>query len=61
MRTAWVFGGGGAKGVYVFPMREIDGERFIDGGDYDNVLIELARSMGADQIIVVDLKSVGNK
>lgn len=44
-----------------FPMCEIDGDRYIDGGYYDNVPIQLARSMGADHIIAVDLKSVGNK
>lgn len=44
-----------------FPMRKIRGENYIDGGYYDNVPIQLARSLGADQIIAVDLKSVGTK
>lgn len=44
-----------------FPMRMIHGEPYVDGGYYDNVPIELARSMGADRIIAVDLKSVGTK
>lgn len=44
-----------------FPMRLIDGERYVDGGYYDNVPIELARTMGADRIIAVDLKSIGTK
>lgn len=44
-----------------FPMLMIDGEHYIDGGYYDNVPIELARALGADQIVAVDLKSVGNK
>lgn len=43
-----------------FPMKVIDGKRYIDGGYYDNVPIELARSLGADEIIAVDLKSVGH-
>ena len=44
-----------------FPMKEIEGEHFVDGGYYDNVPIELARSMGAQQIVAVDLKSVGKR
>lgn len=42
-----------------FPMKEINGEKLVDGGFYDNVPIELARSMGAEYIVAVDLKSVG--
>lgn len=42
-----------------FPMKIINDEKFIDGGYYDNVPIELARSMGAEEIVAVDLKSVG--
>ena len=42
-------------------MKEIEGEHFVDGGYYDNVPIELARSMGAQQIVAVDLKSVGKR
>jgi len=44
-----------------FPMRKIKQDRYIDGGYYDNVPIELARSLGAKCIIAVDLKSVGTK
>lgn len=44
-----------------FPMRTIHGDHYVDGGYYDNVPIKLARSMGAEQIIAVDLKSVGTK
>lgn len=42
-----------------FPMKHINNEKFIDGGYYDNVPIELARSMGAEKIVAVDLKSIG--
>lgn len=42
-----------------FPMKLIEGEKFIDGGYADNVPITLAREMGADEIVAVDLKSVG--
>ncbi len=44
-----------------FPMKEINDEKFIDGGYYDNVPIKLAKSMGADEIVAVDLKAIGNK
>lgn len=43
----------------MFPMKKIDDENFIDGGYYDNVPIQLARELGADIIIAVDLKAVG--
>lgn len=42
-----------------FPMKVIGEERYIDGGYYDNVPISLARSLGAEEIVAVDLKSVG--
>lgn len=42
-----------------FPMKEIKEELFVDGGYYDNVPISLAREMGAEEIVAVDLKSVG--
>lgn len=41
----------------VFPLCQIDGRYFIDGGYYDNVPIQLAKRMGAEEYIVVDLKS----
>lgn len=44
-----------------FPLKEIDNEYFMDGGYYDNVPVELAIEMGAEEIIAVDLKSIGLK
>ncbi|MEG0823002.1 MAG: patatin-like phospholipase family protein [Erysipelotrichaceae bacterium] len=44
-----------------FPLKEIDGEFYADGGYYDNVPIHLAQLLGADEIIAVDLKSIGVK
>ena len=44
-----------------FKKMEIDGKDYIDGGYYDNVPINLAIKMGADEAIVVDLGSVGLK
>ena len=45
-----------SSSVYpVFPMHRIDGNYYIDGMYYDNLPIELAISMGATELIVVDL------
>lgn len=41
----------------VFPIHNIEDQSFIDGGYYDNVPIDLAFDMGADEIIVVDMNS----
>ena len=38
-----------------FPMVEIEGTKYLDGGYYDNLPIDLALSMGADEIYVCDL------
>lgn len=43
----------------VFTPYEIDGQRYIDGGYYDNVPINLALKQGADYIVAVDLDGVG--
>lgn len=42
-------------------MKEIDGDMFIDGAYYDNLPINLAIDMGADEVIAVDLESIGLK
>ena len=42
-------------------MKNIDGEYYIDGGYYDNLPINLAIDMGADEIIAVDLSAIGIK
>lgn len=42
-----------------FTTREIEGKEFIDGGYYDNIPINLAIDMGADEAIVVDLTTIG--
>lgn len=39
----------------VFPIHTFQGQSFIDGGYYDNVPIDLAFDMGADEVIVVDM------
>ena len=42
-----------------FQTKEINGQRYIDGGYHDNMPVNLAIEMGADEIIAVDLESVG--
>lgn len=42
-----------------FKQKEIDGDKFIDGGFYDNLPINLALEMGATEIIAVDLSAPG--
>lgn len=42
-----------------FQMKEIDGKKYVDGGYYDNMPINLAIEMGADEIIAVDLRALG--
>lgn len=39
----------------IFPMQKIDGETYLDGCYYDNLPIDLALKMGADEVIAVDL------
>ena len=39
----------------VFPIRNIDGERYIDGGFADNMPVGMALADGADEIIGVDI------
>ena len=42
-----------------FKQKDIEGEKFIDGGFFDNLPINLAIEMGADEIIAVDLSAPG--
>ena len=42
-----------------FKIKNIENESYIDGGYYDNMPINLAISLGADEIIGVDLRSIG--
>lgn len=40
-----------------FPMMKAEGRSYIDGGYYDNLPIDLAVKMGAEEIVAVDLSS----
>ena len=42
-----------------FKAKDINGKSFIDGGYYDNMPINLALSMGAEEVIAVDLECYG--
>lgn len=42
-----------------FKQKDIQGEKYIDGGFFDNLPINLALEMGADEIIAVDLSAPG--
>lgn len=42
-----------------FKKKEIEGKKYIDGGIFDNLPINLAIDMGADEIIAVDLSAPG--
>ena len=44
-----------------FKMKEIDGNKYIDGGYYDNLPIDLAIKLGAEFLIIVDLEAIGFK
>ena len=42
-----------------FESRSIDGEEFIDGGYNDNMPIDLAVRMGAEELVAVDVDGIG--
>lgn len=44
-----------------FKIKKIDNNSYIDGGFYDNIPINLAVSMGANEVIAVDLDEIGIK
>jgi len=44
-----------------FMPMELDGKRFLDGGLYDNLPINLMLKTHVEKIIAVDLKSIGRK
>jgi len=44
-----------------FKPTQIGTDKYIDGGYYDNLPLNLAVELGADEIIAVDLKAIGRK
>lgn len=43
----------------VFQSKKIENDEYLDGGYYDNMPIDFAIKMGADEIIAVDLEAIG--
>lgn len=39
----------------VFPVCEVDGKKYIDGGYYDSLPINFARKLGAEEVIAIDV------
>ena len=44
-----------------FKTKTIDDQKYIDGGYYDNMPVNLAVELGAEEIIAVDLNAIGVK
>lgn len=44
-----------------FQIKKIDDNKYVDGGYIDNIPVNLAIDLGADEIIAVDLNSIGLK
>ena len=44
-----------------FQMKDINGDKYIDGGFYDNLPVNLALKLGATEAIIVDLRAPGLK
>ena len=44
-----------------FQKKDIEGLKFIDGGYYDNLPINLAIKLGADEVLAIDLRAPGLK
>ena len=42
-----------------FKPKEINGTKYLDGGYHDNLPVNLAQKLGAEEIIAVDLQSIG--
>ena len=44
-----------ASAYPAFPVKEVDGEEYIDGGYYDNFPIDYALRYGSDEIVGIEL------
>ena len=50
-----------ASAFPILEPKEINNKKYIDGGYYDNLPINLAIDMGADEVIAIDLEAIGIK
>ena len=58
--NAWQWMAASAACFPVFPVMEIGGKSYVDGGYYDNIPVAPAFALGADEAVVVDLKTDNN-
>lgn len=59
-KEAWQWFAASGACFPVFPVMNIDGEEYIDGGYYDNIPIAPAFKLGAKEVLVLDLKTEKN-
>lgn len=45
-----------ASAYPAFPVKEIDGKEYVDGGYFDNLPIDFALRLGAEEVLAIDLK-----
>ncbi len=58
--NAWQWLAASGAAFPVFPVMKIDGEDYVDGGYYDNIPIASAFKLGAEEVVVLDLKTEKN-
>ncbi len=59
-KNAWQWIAASAACFPVFPVMEIDGKNYIDGGYFDNIPVASAIRLGASRVVVVDLNTENN-
>ena len=59
-QNAWQWLAASAACFPVFPVMEIGGKNYVDGGYYDNIPVAPAFVLGADEAVVIDLKTENN-
>lgn len=58
--NAWKWVAASCACFPVFPVMEIGGQPYIDGGYYDNIPVASAFKLGAENAVVIDLKTDNN-
>ncbi len=57
---AWKWMAASGAAYPVFPVMNVDGEDYVDGGYYDNIPVATAFKRGATEVLVLDLKTEKN-
>ena len=57
---AWQWLAASGAAYPVFPVMNVDGEDYVDGGYYDNIPVATAFKLGANEVLVLDLKTEKN-